>query len=186
MCRCPLRAAGDSEHDHVDAFNQVRSVTRRHKRLGHAHLPVRQHSLTAISQDRRGTPIVPIVNDLLDHVDVTTGNALKEITGDKFGTRQVASGTLPCCRDARRQIEKHTAQMRVAGQDRQEKLTMAAANVDDPRERPEVIGFGNGFVAALAQRDHGTLKQGRVLRQPVKPWALASGGGWGLTEIVSW
>ena len=51
---------------------------------------------------------------------------------------------------------------------------MPAANVDAPRERPEVIGFGDGLVAALAQGDHGTLKQGsllRVFRQPVKPLA---------------
>ena len=51
---------------------------------------------------------------------------------------------------------------------------MSTADVDDPRERPEVISFGNGLVAALAQGDHGTLKQGSLLwvfRQPVKPWA---------------
>src|SRR5438552_8037128 len=51
---------------------------------------------------------------------------------------------------------------------------MSAANVDDPRERLEVISFGNGLIAALAQGDHGTLKQGsllRMFRQPVKPWA---------------
>ena len=47
--------------------------------------------------------------------------------------------------------------LQVAGQDRREKLTMSAANVDDTGERPEVIGFGNGLVAALAQGDHGTL-----------------------------
>src|SRR5215212_2340784 len=64
--------------------------------------------------------------------------------------------------------------MRVAGQDRREKLTMSAANVDDACERTEVIGFGNGLVAALAQSHHGTLKQGGLLwmfRQPVKPCA---------------
>ena len=64
--------------------------------------------------------------------------------------------------------------MGIAREDRRQKLTMPAANVDDPRERPEVIGIGNGLVAALAQGDHGTLKQRRlfwVLRQPVKPWA---------------
>ena len=51
---------------------------------------------------------------------------------------------------------------------------MSAANVDDPRERPEVISFGDGLVAALAQRDHGALKQSSLLgvfRQPAKPWA---------------
>ena len=51
---------------------------------------------------------------------------------------------------------------------------MPAANVDDTRERLEVISFGNGLVAALAQGDHGTLKQGSLLgvfRQPAKPWA---------------
>ena len=49
---------------------------------------------------------------------------------------------------------------------------MSAADVDDTLERSEVIRFGNGFVGALAQGDHGALKQGGVLwvfRQPVEP-----------------
>jgi len=169
-----LQAARDGEHDHVDTLDLVRLVTWRHERLGHKHLAVRQHCLAAILQDHRGTPVVPIVNDLLDDVDIAGGNAFKEITGNKFGARQVASGTLACCRDARRQVEKHAVQMGVASQDRREKLAMSAANVDDPRERLEVTSFGNGLVAALTQGDHGTLKQGsllRVCRQPVKPWA---------------
>ncbi len=51
---------------------------------------------------------------------------------------------------------------------------MSAANIDDPRERSEIIGFGDGLVGARSQGDHGAMEQGgllRVLRQPVKPWA---------------
>src|ERR1700722_7932954 len=63
--------------------------------------------------------------------------------------------------------------MGIAAQDFREKLTMSAANVDDTRERPEVVSIGDGLVAALTQGDHGALKQGSLLwvfRQPVKPW----------------
>ena len=42
------------------------------------------------------------MNDLLGYVDVTSGNAFKEITGDKFGARQIAPSPLLCSRYTRR------------------------------------------------------------------------------------
>ena len=64
--------------------------------------------------------------------------------------------------------------MWIAREYRRQKLTMSTADVDNSCERREVIGVGNGLVAAQAQGHHGALKQGRlfwVFRQPVKPWA---------------
>jgi hypothetical protein len=90
-----LQAASDGEHDHVDTLDLVRFVTWRHQGLGHKHLPARKHCLAAISQDRRGTSVIPIVNDLLDDVDVTDGNAFKEIAGDKFGVWRLILRRMP-------------------------------------------------------------------------------------------
>jgi hypothetical protein len=59
---------------------------------------------------------------------------------------------------------------------------MSATQVDDPLEGREVVAFRNRFVAALAQSDHGALKQCRllrVIRQPVEagaPKNLVKGG----------
>ena len=45
-------------------------------------------------QDRRGTLIVPIVNDLLNYVHVTSGNVLEEITGKRSPAAVESTGVM--------------------------------------------------------------------------------------------
>ena len=111
---------------------------------------MRWHGLAATPQDQSRAFIVPIVDHLLDYIDVANGDAVEEVASDEVGARQVASGPLARRRHSRGQVEKNAAQMGIAGKDGREKLSMAAPDIDDPRVWVEIIGSRDRLVTTLA------------------------------------
>ena len=129
--------------------------------------------MATVAQNRRRPLVVPIVDDPLQDVDVASlGRSLEEIAGHEFGAGQRAAHAGPGRVYADRPVEQNPRQMRISGQDGGEQLTVPSPDIHHALERREVVSFRQGFIGALAQRDHGALEQRRLVRmrfEPIEP-----------------
>ena len=107
-----------------------------------ARLTIRRYCLPAVPQDRDTAFIVPIVNDALEDVSVSTPwHRAEEIPRDHLASlKEAASLKLRGgFGAAARRIEDDTAQLRGSVQNGGNERAIAPADIDDGRERREII-----------------------------------------------
>ena len=73
-------AGGQREHHHVPELAVGRLIAGRHHPFDDQHSATVVHRLAAVAQDHRGPLVVPVVDDVLEEVDVAArGNACEEV-----------------------------------------------------------------------------------------------------------
>src|SRR5438270_917422 len=110
---------------------------------------MRRHRIAAMAQDDSRLLVIPVVDDFLQHIDIgARWDGVEKASGYDLGAWQDTFCTRLRHLNAGGKVKEHTGDARVAPENCRQKLPMAATDVDDLRKRPEIVSFGDCFVAA--------------------------------------
>src|SRR5262245_52340244 len=146
LVRCALTPSGDEQHGDICELAGEWRVARRndlfdHEQFGGGRRGLRYRA-PAFPQNCRGTVVVPVMNDILQHIRITTDrHGLEEIARDTITAVSKAFRAQALLRafDHRRLIEKDGGCPRAGLEDRRDQRAMPTAHVYDPRTLPETV-----------------------------------------------